>query len=344
MFEAASRSGTRRDGLSDADSVLWTLDRDPLLRSSITAVVIFDREPPFDEVVQRFDALCRRTHRFRSRVVSAPVPWGRPRWQEDPHFEVSTHVRHVRAARPGDLRAVLDLAQGTAPVAFDPARPLWEAIAVDDVIGGKAALIMRVHHALIDGVGGLLVAATMMDRDRAGTPLIEEGNEPLEHTDVHPGRLGRAGSLMARLIDAPGFAVGAASRLAQQPTEAVSQWLGALGDAGRLVSPSPRPLSPLMAKRTTLRRYETIELEMGQMGRAAAATGLTLNDLFVAGILHGLSLYHRQHGIHIGNVRAVMPVSTRRPEDPLEANKFVPVRIVLPIDLTNARDYPSRRP
>ena len=50
----------------------------------------------------------------------------------------------MRAARPGDLRAVLDLAQGVAPMGFDPTRPLWEAIAVDDVIGGKAALIMQV--------------------------------------------------------------------------------------------------------------------------------------------------------------------------------------------------------
>jgi len=340
-MSGTDRIGAHRDRLSNADSVLWTLDRDPLLRSSITAVIVFDREPPFAEVVRRFDALCRRTHRFRSMVAPPPMPWDRPRWKEDPHFDVTTHVRHVRAAQPGDLRAVLDLAQSMAPMAFDPTRPLWEAIAVDGVIGGKAALIMRVHHAVIDGVGGLLVAATMMDRDRAGHPLLEEGEEGLEDTDGQPGRLGVAGSLIAGLVDAPGHAVGAACGLAAHPTDSVSRWLGVLGDAGRLVSPSPRPLSPVMTNRTTVRRYDTIEMGTGQMHGAAAATGLTLNDLFVAGILRGLSLYHRRHGIDIAieNVRAVMPVSTRRPGDPLESNRFVPVRIVLPIDLPDAGAY-----
>ena len=186
------------DRLSDADSILMTLDRDPLLRSSITALVIFDQEPPFAEVVERFAALCRRTRRFRSRVVTPRAPWDRPRWEEDPYFDVSTHVRHVRAAHPSDLRAVLDLAQSMAPMAFDPTRPLWEAIVVDGVIGGKAALIMRVHHAVIDGVGGLLVAATMMDRDRAGHPLLAEQDGRSEITTTVQTRRARMRRPVAR--------------------------------------------------------------------------------------------------------------------------------------------------
>jgi len=169
--------------------------------------------------------------------------------------------------------------------------------------------------------------------------LLEPGEETPETTDAHPGHLGLAGSLLAALIDASGQAVGAAWRLAAHPSDSTSRWIGALGDAGRLVSPSPRPLSPLMTDRTTARWYDTIELSTGQMHGAASAAGLTLNDLFVAGILRGLSLYHRRHDVRIDNVRALMPVSTRRPEDPLESNRFVPVRMVLPVDLPNARAY-----
>ena len=57
MSDATGRRRAHQDRLSDADSVLLTLDHDPLLRSSITVVVIFDREPPFTEVVQRFDVI-----------------------------------------------------------------------------------------------------------------------------------------------------------------------------------------------------------------------------------------------------------------------------------------------
>ena len=203
------------DRLSDADSILLTLDRDPLLRSSITAVVLLDQEPPFAEVVERFAALCRRTRRFRSRVAGPRTPWDRPCWEEDPYFDVSTHVRHVRAAHPGDLRAVLDLAQGMAPMAFDPTRPMWEAIAVDGVIGGKAAVIMRVHHAVIDGVGGLLVAATMMDRDRAGHPLLAEPDGPSESTTTV--QRGRLDGVVRSLVGVPRQAVGTARRVAGTP-------------------------------------------------------------------------------------------------------------------------------
>ncbi|MGA8370528.1 MAG: wax ester/triacylglycerol synthase domain-containing protein [Acidimicrobiales bacterium] len=314
-----------------------TLDRDPLLRSSITALVIFDQEPPFAEVVERFAALCRRTRRFRSRVVAPSTPWDRPCWEEDRYFDVSTHLRHVRAAHPGDLRAVLDLAQSMAPMAFDPTRPLWEAIAVDGVIGDKAALIIRVHHALIDGVGGLLVAATMMDRDRAGHPLLAEQDGRSENTTTV--QRGGLECVVRSLVGVPRQAVDAVCRVAADPADAASRWLDALIDAGSLIAPSPSPLSPLMRTRTTVRRFDTIVLESDQVHGAAAAAGLTLNDLFVAGILRGLSLYHHRHDIDIEHLRAIMPVSTRRPEDPLESNKFVPVRIVLPIDLTDARAY-----
>ncbi len=325
------------DRLSDADSILLTLDRDPLLRSSITAVVLLDQEPPFAEVVERFAALCRRTRRFRSRVAGPRTPWDRPCWEEDPYFDVSTHVRHVRAAHPGDLRAVLDLAQGMAPMAFDPTRPMWEAIAVDGVIGGKAAVIMRVHHAVIDGVGGLLVAATMMDRDRAGHPLLAEPDGPSESTTTV--QRARLDGVVRSLVGVPRQAVGTARRVAEHPADAASRWLDELVDAGSLIAPSPSPLSPLMRDRTTVRRFDTIVLESDQAHGAAAATGLTLNDLFVAGILRGLSLYHHRHDIDVEHLRAVMPVSTRRPEDPVESNRFVPVRIVLPIDLPDARAY-----
>jgi hypothetical protein len=88
-----------------AGSILWTLDRDPQLRSPIAVVVVFDREPPVAEVTRRFGVLCRRVRHFRSTVVPPSVPWDLPRWREDESFEVANHVRHLRVALPGTLRS-----------------------------------------------------------------------------------------------------------------------------------------------------------------------------------------------------------------------------------------------
>ncbi|MGO8871100.1 MAG: wax ester/triacylglycerol synthase domain-containing protein [Acidimicrobiales bacterium] len=328
-------------GRMDAsDSILWTLDRDPLLRSPITAVVVFDREPPFEEVVRRFGVLCRREHHFRSTVVAPSVPWDLPRWREDDRFEVTDHLRHMRVALPGTLRDVLDLAQSSAISAFDGVRPLWEASAVGGMAAGQAALVIRVHHAVIDGVGGLQVAAHLLDRDREGTPLLS-GPEP----DAAPRDAGRrspwetARAAAGSLIGAPERAGHAARHIAGDPVGSVRRGWETLNDAGALVAPSPRPLSPLLVGRSLVRRFETIDPEPDSLTRAAAGAGVTLNDVFVASLLRGLSHYHHQHGSRADHLRVVMPVSTRLPSDPLDTNRFVPVRLVLPADLPDASAY-----
>ena len=328
--------GLRDDRLGDADAILWALDRDPLLRSAITMVVVLDREPVFEDVVDRLGALCRRTHHFRSVVQPPRRPWGRPRWEEDAHFEVAAHVAHVRAAGPRDLRAVLDLAQGMAINAFDPARPLWEAMAVDDLVDGQAALIVKVHHAVIDGVGGLEVAASMLDRDRVGNPLLGV-SEPVE--GFGRSRWDAAFSAIGEVIGAPGRLTSATWRAATHPNDSARRWLDTLTGAGQLVAPTPHPLSSVFGERTLGRRFEVVDLTADALDRVGALAGVTLNDVFVAGLLRGLSLYHDRHGTPVEHLRAVMPVSTRRPTDPIESNRFVPVRLVLPANLTDAESY-----
>ena len=55
------------------------------------------------------------------------------------------------------FRDVLDMAQIMATTGFDSELPPWEAVVVEGVDGGPRALIVKVHHALVDGVGGLAV-------------------------------------------------------------------------------------------------------------------------------------------------------------------------------------------
>ena len=64
------------------------------------------------------------------------------------------------------------MAQAMATSGFDPALPLWEAVLVEGVDGDRAALVMKVHHALIDGVGGLAVLAQLFDSPDAERPRV----------------------------------------------------------------------------------------------------------------------------------------------------------------------------
>jgi hypothetical protein len=112
--------------LGDADTLMWHIDRDPHLRSTIVTALVLDRAPEWSEVVARLERGSRLVPRLRQRVVEPPFRIGPPAWSADPDFDLSYHLRRVRAPKPRSFDAVLDIAATAAMGDFDRARPLWE--------------------------------------------------------------------------------------------------------------------------------------------------------------------------------------------------------------------------
>src|SRR3954453_17020892 len=119
--------------MSDADALMWTIEKDPLLRSTITAVALLDRSPDPDRLVESLDRATRLVPRLRQRVVSNALSIAPPRWEFDPNYDLDYHLRWTKAPGEGSLRDVLDLAQPIAMQSFDRARPLWEFVVVDEL-------------------------------------------------------------------------------------------------------------------------------------------------------------------------------------------------------------------
>ena len=158
---------SRRVGvMSDADALLWTIGSDPVLRSPIVAVLRLDREPSWEEVRRRVGRLTEIEPRLRARPVPPRFGHGNPAWMVEDQLDLGRHLRRVDAPPPGTVREVLDLAQvmGTAP--FDPAFPLWEALLVGGLEDGAAALIVKVHHSVVDGIAGMALLIHLLDRAR----------------------------------------------------------------------------------------------------------------------------------------------------------------------------------
>jgi hypothetical protein len=117
--------------MSDSDALMWTIEKDPLLRSTITTVALFDQALDRARFLDAIDRTSRLVPRLRQRVRSNPMSIAPPRWEVDPHFDLDFHVRFLRAAGDGSLRDVLDMAEPIAMQGFDRARPLWEVDVVD---------------------------------------------------------------------------------------------------------------------------------------------------------------------------------------------------------------------
>jgi diacylglycerol O-acyltransferase len=116
--------------MSDSDALMWNIEKDPILRSTIVAVGILDREPDFDRLRRRLDRASIAIPRLRQRVLTPPFRLGPPRWAHERGFDIDFHVRRVRLSAPADERRLLELVAPIAQSSFDRARPLWELTVV----------------------------------------------------------------------------------------------------------------------------------------------------------------------------------------------------------------------
>jgi WS/DGAT/MGAT family acyltransferase len=351
---APARAAPRRERFdsrfNDSDTVVWNIERDPSLRTTIVAIALLDRAPDWNRLRERILATSLSVPRLRQKVVPNPLGWGRPRWERDDDFDLDYHLRRVVVPPPGDLGAVLELAAPIAMAAFDKARPLWEFTLVEGLSGGRAALIEKLHHAFTDGVGGVRLAEAFVDDQRE--PRRRRGTA----RDVPPPAA-RPGGLLAGLVDAARDGAREVTTAAARSAELVAEMsLAAWRDpvaltagtargvrsVGRLLRPAREPGSPIMRHRGLSRQLRAFDVPLEELRRAAHTVDGTLNDAFLAAIAGGVREYHRCHRAAIDHVRVTMPVNLRTADDSLGNNRFTPVRFKLPISAVEPQERMRR--
>src|SRR4051812_18659599 len=117
--------------MSDSDALMWTIEKDPLLRSTITAVSLLDQAVDAGRFREKVDRAARLIPRLRQRVVGNPFSVAPPRWEVDPNFDLGYHLRVLQVGGAGTEDDLLALAQWVGMQGFDRARPLWELYLVD---------------------------------------------------------------------------------------------------------------------------------------------------------------------------------------------------------------------
>lgn len=332
---------TYESRMSDSDALMWTIEKDAMLRSTITAVAVLDRAPDHDRLRELLDRGTRLVPRLRQRVRANPLSIAPPRWEVDPNFDLDYHVRFVRVPGAGDLRSVLDLAQPIAMAGFDRARPLWEATLIEGMEDGRAALVLKVHHAITDGVGSVKLALIMFELERdpaAGAdmppappaPVMSQAArwvDAIAHEQRRArGIIGRAGSTVS------GATARTVADAAADPARALARAAATAASVARLAAPATAPLSPLMTGRSLSVRFDTLVVPMAAAKVAARSAGATLNDAFVAATAAGFARYHREMGTPATALRMTMPINVRTvgTED-VAGNQFVPARFPIPL-------------
>ncbi len=326
--------------MSDADALMWHIEKDPILRSTIVAVGILDHAPDWGRLRERFARASVTIPRFRQRVLSPPMRLGPPRWAYEPDFDLDFHLKRFTVPAPGTHRQLLDMIAPIAQSSFDRARPLWECTILDGLEGGRAAMVMKVHHAVTDGVGGIELLTQLVDLER-------DAGERFEARPAPAAEVFHAGGLIRESIAhtsrrwlgigwrTPAVAAGAAANTVKDPLGTALAAANTVRSIGRTLAPATAPMSPIMTSRGMGRWLGSFDVTLDELKRAAKAAEGSINDAFVAAACGGLARYHARHGIDLDALRMTMPISIRHGGDATAGNQFAPARFPVPLAIAD---------
>lgn len=292
---------------------MWSVERDPVLRSTFLNVTFLDTSADVARFRRRMTKAVERIPRLRQRIDSGGLgrPWV---WVDDPDFDVEYHVRHLALPSPGTDRQLLDAAAVLYQDAFDPARPLWQLTIVDGLEGGRAALLAKMHHTVTDGVGGVRMSSIFLDVER------EAGDEPV--LDPGPPKESDGGNFLDLVRRLGGDVLGTA----RDP-------VGMAQSMSRQLLVTDQSKSPLWrGKRSMGRAFDITRVDLDAAKAAAAKLGGTVNDVYVTGVAGGVGAYHRAEGQPVDELRMSMPISTRTDKSSA-GNAFAPTRVVVPVGI-----------
>ena len=196
-----------------------------------------------DDVVRLFASTIHLLPRLRQRLCDVPLPGAAPVWVDDPSFDIQERVRLCPLDRPPGRDELLSWAGELVAEPLERDRPLWDVTVVPRTAGGDSALVLRWHHALIDGMSGVEIGKLLLRTSptTALPPPIPWSPAPLPE----PAEL-VAEALALQAGDS--FLTAARSTMswaepAPPSTSARDLWKG-LSTFGRLGAPPPNPFKP----------------------------------------------------------------------------------------------------
>jgi diacylglycerol O-acyltransferase / wax synthase len=322
------------DRMSDADALMWAIEKDPMLRSTITTAVVLDGPLDRRRLHRTFERASRAVPRLRQRVRANPLSLAPPRWEADPNFDLRYHLRSVRATGDGSMKDLLEMAAPVAMQGFDRARPLWEATVVEGLTGGRTAIILKIHHAITDGVGGVELMLELFDlapdapdRPMPPEPPVEVLNQTERFVDAFQHERRRQLGLARRATTA---GIDGVRHAMVDPSGSVIASSELASSISRILRPVSAPLSPLMQRRSLSNQLDVLSMPLDLAKAVGRRIGGSLNDTFVTGVVRGMRLYHHHHGVQPAELRMGMPISTRDPGARTAGNSFVPARLEVP--------------
>ena len=157
---------------------------DANIASHIASILICDQSSVpggkvrFKQILRTIEERLSSSPLYDSKLKRMPLDIDLPYWVQDEYFDLEYHVRHARLPEPADWRQLCIQIARIHSRPLDMSRPLWEIHIVEglDNVEGVApdsfAVIIKVHHAIVDGTSAMQFIFSMLDLGAEGPPIV----------------------------------------------------------------------------------------------------------------------------------------------------------------------------
>lgn len=201
-----------------------------------------------------------------------------PRWERlaDGAIDLDYHFSHLSLPKPGGERELGVLVSQLVSRPLDSSRPLWEAYLIEGLDGHRFAIVFKIHHALMDGVGATQRIRGMISSDPADSgvrplwslgPPFDPGTQRGKPTGRERWQSWGQG---ARTVAGLGKVAGTMVRDRRNPADPA------------VAVPFVAPRSVLNGRIGRQRRVATQGFEFDRVKAVAKAGGATVNDVFLS--------------------------------------------------------------
>jgi diacylglycerol O-acyltransferase / wax synthase len=262
--------------------------------------------------------LAKRIHLapiFTNVLAYAPYDLGHPHWEHVDELDFDHHIRRVTIAKPGTMRQLEAAVAKEHATLMDRTRPLWQFTVFDGLQDGRIAFYGKVHHAALDGKGGVVLANAILDL----TDVPREVPPPkpravVPKTDLKIGEM--IGAAFSNSLAQYAKIVRSLPTVAGAVAQAAAPVLKKAAST-RSMPMDFAPRTPFNVNISMQRTFSTASLPFDRVRAAAKTLGGSLNDGVLFICASAMRTYLKQHdALPKKTVVAAMPVSLRE-----ESNK-----------------------
>ncbi|MGE2718493.1 WS/DGAT/MGAT family O-acyltransferase [Mycolicibacterium celeriflavum] len=268
----------------------------------------YDFERVRDYLATRLKALPE----LRAKLANSQLNLDHPVWVDDDDLDLEYHLHRIALPAPGGRNELVDVCSRIAAAPLDRSKPLWEMWVIEGISetdpfgGGDVGLMIKVHHAAVDGVSAANLISTLCDVTPDGPPPEPVagfgGARPLE---IAAGGLVRAFLRPWQL-----------TRAVPATMQTLFSTITRARSGKAMAAPFSAPATVFNAEITSDRTIALAQLELDDVKRVKNAFDVKVNDVVMALCAGALREYLLKRGeLPDKPLIAVVPASVHDKSD-----------------------------